>query len=226
MDFDSRGRREIPHSVGGAGTLDAAGEPFDLLRRDLVFLPQDPPEPERQGGVVFGNADPLPPKVPGLPDPRRFMNIDVRVPERAGEENRDGHEPAGAFAAFHDVVGKRHLRDVEFLVLQHPAEDFVRLPHDAVQRNPFRMHGTVPQRPCAVIVAAGQSQPDVIRHTLPPSGRRARVRGESITAFRNPRSLPLPRSRPEPARSPRPPCWGDGAPKRIGSGAPGICPSC
>ena len=70
-------------------------------------------------------------------DPARRADVDPVVPERAGDEGRDGHERRARLQA-DQVGGQRHLGGVELPVPRHPEERLLDRQRQEGQVDPLR----------------------------------------------------------------------------------------
>ena len=121
------------------------------------------PDPHVGGQLVLGHAD-QPARQPGRrPHLAGGRDVDPVVPERAGDEGRDGHERRARLQA-DQVGGQRHLGGVELAVPGHPEERFLDRQRQEGQVHPFRPDLPAGQPGGPVIGPAGQGQRHAHRH--------------------------------------------------------------
>src|SRR5579872_7046294 len=113
--------------------------------------------------TVFRNAGPAADEVL-----RRFNSLvgideDIAVAKHPRWKNRNGNERAIVAACRHQIIGHRHLRNVELLVLQHAPEDFRRLHRQIGEVYTGRADGALTQRLHSVVGSGSKCEGDV-RH--------------------------------------------------------------
>src|SRR5262249_9516722 len=121
----------------------SAEKPLHVLCADAVVVVKKPPNPYRSGHRILRGADFFSLKVLWFLDARIDIVVDGRVPEKSRREYRNTHERS--IASTHDcyMVGKGHIRCVEFPIMSHAPKDFFRLQRNVVEFDPFGLHRAV-----------------------------------------------------------------------------------
>ena len=172
-----------------AGRLFPTREPVHFLELHAVLVLQDATLPDGRGHLVLGDADPLACKVAGFLDAGAGMDVDPGMPEGAGGEHGNRHEPRGSLVLRHQVGPHGHLGGVEILVAQHAPEGFLHAERQVGQVDPFHGHTALLQGACPVIVPAGDGDANIghggsVLHFVGCRGHGSR-RGRASSPSRN-----------------------------------------
>ena len=124
----------------------------------------------------------------GFADAALRRNEDARLAEESRRKYRDRDERRLVARDRHGVGGQRHLGDVEFAVAQHAKERLLDMQVKAVEIDAFGAHAAVGKRASAIVVPAGQGQPQ-FRHVDPP------MNGNDTGLTRRTRRAPARRAR-------------------------------
>ena len=154
LEVQARDRLER-RALVPARLLLAAVAPMDLVGLHAVFVLQHAAHPDHGRDLVFGQADALAAQVLRLVDAGVGAHIDAGMPEQPRHERRDADVLRRARGDRADVARERHLRDVEFLELEQPVEDLLRIERQVVDVAALDLHPAVDDRLGAIVVAAG-----------------------------------------------------------------------
>ncbi len=169
------GRQPDGGALVAAGILQAAPAPFDVGRRDPVFVLQDAPDPDIGGDLIFRQPDRLAAQVLRALDAAVAADVDSAVPEQPRHEGRDRDVVRVAACRGHDVARQRDLADVELAELEGAVERLLRLQRDRRDVAALDRRAAVEQRARAVVVAdrQAQSQCHVVSLARPGRDRKA-----------------------------------------------------
>ena len=154
LEVEARDRLER-RALVPARLLLAAVAPVDLGRLHAVFVLQHAAHPDHRRDLVFGQADALAAQVLRLVDAGVGAHIDAGMPEQPRHEGRDADVLRRARRHGADVARERHLGDVEFLELEQPVEDLLRVERQVVDVAALDLHAAVDDRLGAIVIAAG-----------------------------------------------------------------------
>src|SRR2546428_5011833 len=164
------------------GLLLASDAVFDAGRIDAVLVLQNPANPYWRGHLVFGRGDALADQLLRLLDSTPGGNEDARMAEEPRGKHWDRDE-CGIFARDrHGIRGKRHLGDVEFAVPQHAEERLLDMLVQIDKLDAFGLDAAVGERARAVVIPAGQGQPQLAQIDSPK--RRGIIPGSRPTRSR------------------------------------------
>src|SRR5438477_2974618 len=145
----------------------ASDEVIDADRIDAVLVLQNTANPYRRGHLVFGRGDALAGQLFWLPDPALGGHEDARMAEEARREYRNRDEWGIFPRDRHGVRGERHLGHIEFAVAQHAKERLLDMLVQIDELDAFGLHAAVGERTRAVVIPAGEGQPQLAQINSP-----------------------------------------------------------
>src|SRR4029079_12983727 len=123
-----------------------------------VMLVENASDPYARGELELWRRNPLAAQIRRHGDTRVRIDVDAAVPEHPRCEHRERDERARVGVERRNIVGERHLRDVEFAVPQHPEERFLHRQPKVGEVDAVRMDAAVLERASAVVVTAGEGK--------------------------------------------------------------------
>jgi hypothetical protein len=161
-----RGEAHVARQLA-AEPVGAPLHPFDVARLDAELVLHQAAHVDRGRHAVFRHAAALALEVGAGLDALRRVDEEVAVAKHARGKHRDRDERRVAVAHQARVVRQRHLRGVEFLVLQHAPEDLGRLQRDVVEIDAVRLDRAVAQGLGAVVRTAGEVETQIGHEQAP-----------------------------------------------------------
>src|SRR5262245_8893494 len=136
----------------------SAEKPFHILRSYAVVIAEKAANPDPCCHRIFRRPDFFAFEVFGLLNSRVNVVVDGRMSEVSRWKYRNTYEGGVALTDHGDMGGKRHFRDVEFLVVSHSPKNLFGLHCNVIESNPLRFDRAVLQWFGAVVVAASNGQ--------------------------------------------------------------------
>jgi hypothetical protein len=134
--------------------LDAAADPVDVAGLDAEIVLEDRARPDDRGQLILRHTDLAAPEVLRLVD-AVGPHVDRGVAEHTGDKSRHANIGTLSGCGLDREARQRTFTDIELLAAKGTEKNFLRRQGHEDGINAVDGHGTVDQRPVAIVVADG-----------------------------------------------------------------------